>query len=226
MYNTLFRLLKWFFIGWIIMAVAIIFVSLTNASSWKANWIFFQFGEGFFFVGAVVVAWLWAPGESSFRYAWYSQPVGGLADSDPDAAAAAGLGGALGIVEAGQGASQHDGSTESDDSDVEITFGDVIGSGGVEGETHGGGGGSDDDNVGIEMTEAHSRAFGGVGDSDSDGGDSSPLATPSSVADTKVQPSPPPPPATAAAAAAVLAAGRSPSSEEDGAGSERQQLRV
>ena len=61
----------------------------TGAMDWRALFLLNHFWDLLYFLVLAAGAWIWAPGPTAYRYAWYAQPVGG-ADAAGDAAGGGG----------------------------------------------------------------------------------------------------------------------------------------
>jgi hypothetical protein len=84
----------------------------TGAMDWRVLFLLNHFWDLLYFLVLAAGAWIWAPGPTAYRYAWYAQPVGGAdagdgaggggkdADAEAVALEMAAVGGAAGAAAA------------------------------------------------------------------------------------------------------------------------------
>lgn len=127
MYNRLYWVLIANIVAWFFVTLASLLVRRRVVNlPWTAQFLFTTFWDLLYLFVTIAVAIIWAPGESSYQYSYYSQApgagAGGVADAVPDSAdlEAAGPGGGTGesAVTGGPGGLAAAGD---DDGDVELT---------------------------------------------------------------------------------------------------------
>jgi hypothetical protein len=99
MYAKLVRVVVANVVAHIFLTLVVISVRNGNgATDWRLLFLLNHFWDLLYFLVLAAGAWIWAPGPTAYRYAWYAQPVGG---ADGDAAGGGGGGGGGGeVVEA------------------------------------------------------------------------------------------------------------------------------